>query len=80
MPSLFGGMSRVEPLGPPVHPVIIGWPREATRGAVRPFPAGHGISRETFYAVRTRVAKDGAAAAFGATVQASEGEAVEDHG
>jgi transposase InsO family protein len=58
-------MSRVEPVDPRVRLAIVQWPPDAPRGAVTTFCAEHGISRETFYAIRKRAATDGPAAALG---------------
>jgi putative transposase len=57
-------MSRVEPVDPRVRLAIVQWPPDAPRGAVTTFCAEHGISRETFYAIRKRAATDGLAAAL----------------
>lgn len=57
-------MSRVEPVDPRVRLAIVQWPPDAPRGAITTFCAEHGISRETFYAIRRRVAEDGPAAAL----------------
>lgn len=57
-------MSRVEPVDPRVRLAIVQWPPDAPRGAVSTFCAEHGISRETFYAIRRRAATDGPAAAL----------------
>ncbi|WP_460581598.1 integrase core domain-containing protein, partial [Humibacter ginsengisoli] len=43
---------------------MVGWPPDAPRGSVTTFCAEHGISRETFYAIRKRAAEDGPAAAL----------------
>lgn len=58
------GMSRVEPVDPRVRLAITQWPPDAPRGAVTTFCFEHGISRETFYAVRRRAASVGPAAAL----------------
>jgi putative transposase len=57
-------MSRLEPVDPRVRLAIVQWPFDAPRGAVSTFCAEHGISRETFYAIRKRAADDGPAAAL----------------
>ncbi|MHB1173139.1 MAG: integrase core domain-containing protein [Lacisediminihabitans sp.] len=57
-------MSRVEPVDPRVRLAIVQWPPDAPRGAVSTFCLEHGISRETFYAIRKRAAADGPAAAL----------------
>lgn len=57
-------MSRVDPVDPRVRLAIVQWPPDAPRGAVTTFCIEHGISRETFYAIRRRVAEDGPAAAL----------------
>jgi len=55
-------MSRIEPVDPRVRLAIVRWPPDAPRGAVTTFCEEHGISRETFYAIRKRAAVDGPAA------------------
>jgi transposase InsO family protein len=57
-------MTRVEPVDPRVRLAIVQWPDDAPRGAVTTFCLEHGISRETFYAIRKRAATDGPAAAL----------------
>jgi transposase InsO family protein len=57
-------MSRVEPVDPRVRLAIVQWPPDAPRGAITTFCVEHGISRETFYAIRRRAAEDGPAAAL----------------
>jgi len=57
-------MSRVDPVDPRVRLAIVQWPPDAPRGAVTTFCIEHGISRETFYAIRRRAAADGPAAAL----------------
>jgi len=57
-------MSRVEPVDPRVRLAIVQWPPDAPRGSITTFCAEHGISRETFYAIRKRAAQDGPAAAL----------------
>lgn len=57
-------MSRIEPVDPRIRLAIVRWPPDAPRGAVTTFCAEHGISRETFYAIRKRVTIDGPAAAL----------------
>lgn len=57
-------MSRVEPVDPRVRLAITQWPPDAPRGAVTTFCFEHGISRETFYAIRRRAASEGPAAAL----------------
>jgi putative transposase len=57
-------MSRIEPVDPRVRLAIVQWPPDAPRGAVTTFCVEHGISRETFYAIRKRAATDGPAAAL----------------
>lgn len=57
-------MSRVEPVDPRVRLAIVQWPSDAPRGSVTTFCREHGISRETFYAIRKRAAVDGPAAAL----------------
>ncbi|KHK98339.1 integrase [Microbacterium mangrovi] len=57
-------MSRVEPVDPRVRLAITQWPADAPRGSVTTFCVEHGISRETFYAIRKRAIVDGPAAAL----------------
>ena len=57
-------MSRVEPVDPRVRLAITQWPPDAPRGSVTTFCAEHGISRETFYAIRRRAALEGPVAAL----------------
>ena len=57
-------MSRVDPVDPRVRLAIVQWPPDAPRGSIASFCAEHGISRETFYAIRKRAAEDGPAAAL----------------
>ena len=57
-------MSRVEPVDPRVRLAIMQWPPDAPRGSVTTFCSEHGISRETFYAIRRRAAAEGPAAAL----------------
>lgn len=57
-------MSRVDPVDPRVRLAIVQWPPDAPRGSITTFCAEHGISRETFYAIRKRAAEDGPAAAL----------------
>jgi len=57
-------MSRVEPVDPRVSLAVVQWPPDAPRGAVTTFCVEHNISRETFYAIRRRVAADGPSAAL----------------
>ena len=57
-------MSRVEPVDPRVRLAITQWPPDAPRGAVTTFCLEHGISRETFYAIRKRARTEGPAAAL----------------
>jgi len=57
-------MSAVEPVDLRVRLAIVQWPPDAPRGAVTTFCAEHGISRETFYAIRRWAATDGPAAAL----------------
>ena len=57
-------MSRVEPVDPRVRLAIVQWPPDAPRGSVTTFCSEHGISRETFYAIRRRAAAEGPAAAL----------------
>ena len=57
-------MNPVEPVDPRVRLAIVQWPPDAPRGAVSTFCLEHGISRETFYAIRKRAAVDGPAAAL----------------
>ena len=57
-------MSRVEPVDPRVRLAIVQWPADAPRGSVTTFCLEHGISRETFYAIRRRAAVEGPAAAL----------------
>ena len=57
-------MSHIEPVDPRVRLAIVRWLPDAPRGAVTTFCAEHGISRETFYAIRKRAAVDGPAAAL----------------
>jgi putative transposase len=51
-----------EPIDPLVRLAISQWPDDAPRGAVSTFCAEHGISRKSFYELRTRVKTDGPAA------------------
>ena len=57
-------MSHIQPVDPRVRLAIVRWPPDAPRGAVTTFCAEHGMSRETFYAIRKRAAVDGPAAAL----------------
>ena len=57
-------MTRIEPVDPRVRLAIVQWPPDAPRGAVTTFCLEQEISRETFYAIRKRVATDGPAAAL----------------
>lgn len=57
-------MSRAQPVDPRVRLAIVRWPPDAPRGSVTTFCLEHGISRETFYAIRKRAAEDGPAAAL----------------
>ena len=57
-------MSRIDPVDPRVRLAIVQWPPDAPRGSITTFCAEHGISRETFYAIRKRAAEDGPAAAL----------------
>jgi putative transposase len=57
-------MSAVEPVDPRVRLAITQWPPDAPRGSVTTFCAEHGISRETFYAIRRRAVEEGQAAAL----------------
>jgi putative transposase len=57
-------MSRIERVDARVRLAIVQWPPDAPRGAITTFCAEHGISRETFYAIRKRAAMDGPAAAL----------------
>lgn len=54
-------MSRNEPVDPRVRLAISQWPDDAPRGAVVSFCSEHGISRKTFYALRSRAATEGPA-------------------
>ena len=47
------GMRGNEPVDPRVRLAIAQWPDDAPRGAVTTFCTEHGISRKTFYAIRT---------------------------
>jgi putative transposase len=51
-----------EPIDPRVRLAISQWPDDAPRGAVSTFCAEHGISRKSFYELRTRAKTDGPAA------------------
>lgn len=51
-----------EPIDPRVRLAISQWPEDAPRGAVSTFCAEHGISRKSFYELRTRAKADGPAA------------------
>jgi putative transposase len=51
-----------EPIDALVRLAISQWPDDAPRGAVSTFCAEHGISRKSFYELRTRVKTDGPAA------------------
>lgn len=55
-------MSRNEPVDPRVRLAISQWPDDAPRGAVATFCAEHGISRKTFYLLRSRATAEGPAA------------------
>lgn len=55
-------MAVNEPIDPRVRLAISQWPDDAPRGAVSTFCAEHGISRKSFYVLRTRVMTDGQAA------------------
>jgi putative transposase len=55
-------VSANEPIDPRVRLAISQWPDDAPRGAVSTFCAEHGISRKSFYELRTRVKTDGPAA------------------
>ena len=57
-------MSHSEPVDPRVRLAIVQWPPDAPRGSVSTFCLGHGISRESFYAIRKRAAMDGPASAL----------------
>ena len=57
-------MTAVEPVDPRVRLAITQWPSDAPRGAVTTFCAEHGISRETFYAIKRRALMEGQAAAL----------------
>lgn len=53
---------RVVPMD--VRSMVVAWPEDAPRGAVTRFVAEHPISRSQFYAIRARVAGEGALAAL----------------
>lgn len=55
-------MAAHDPIDPRVRLAISQWPDDAPRGAVSTFCAEYGISRKSFYELRTRVRTDGAAA------------------
>lgn len=55
-------MAVNEPIDARVRLAISQWPGDAPRGAVSTFCAEHGISRKSFYALRTRVKEEGPAA------------------
>jgi len=57
-------VSRNEPVDPRVRLAIVRWPVDAPRGAVSTFCAEEGISRKTFYEIRSRVVHEGEAAAL----------------
>lgn len=57
-------MSRAQLVDPRVRLAIVRWPPGAPRGSVTTFCLEHGISRETFYAIRKRAAEVGPAAAL----------------
>ena len=57
-------MSAVEPVDPRGSLAITQWTPDAPRGAVTTFCSEHGISRETFYAIKRRAAAEGQAAAL----------------
>jgi putative transposase len=57
-------MSLSETVDPRVRLAITQWPPYAPRGAVTTFCSEHGISRETFYAIRGRALEEGQAAAL----------------
>ena len=50
------------PVDPRIRLAISRWPDDAPRGAVTTFCVEHGISRKTFYVLRTRAETDGPAA------------------
>ena len=54
-------MAVHEPIDPRVRLAIAQWPDDAPRGAVTAFCAEHGISRKTFYLLRSRAATEGPA-------------------
>ena len=55
-------MAVNEPIDPRVRLAISQWPDDAPRGAVSTFCTEHGISRKSFYELRTRVLTEGPAA------------------
>ncbi len=55
-------MALSEPIDPRVRLAISQWPEDAPRGAVSTFCAEHGISRKSFYVLRSRAVADGPAA------------------
>ena len=57
-------MAAHEPIDPRVRLAIAQWPDDAPRGAVSTFCGEHGISRKSFYELRTRARVDGPAAAL----------------
>jgi putative transposase len=57
-------MPANEPVDPRVRLAVCQWPDDAPRGAVTTFCFEHGISRKTFYAIRTRAKQEGQAAAL----------------
>jgi putative transposase len=57
-------VNRNRPVDPRVRLAITQWAEDAPRGAVSTFCAEHEISRKTFYAIRSRVAVEGPAAAL----------------
>ena len=57
-------MSPLQPVDPRVRLAITRWPPDAPRGAVTTFCTEHGISRETFYAIKRRALEEGQAAAL----------------
>ena len=55
-------MATNEPIDPRVRLAISQWPDDAPRGAVATFCAEHGLSRKSFYELRSRAKADGPAA------------------
>ncbi|MGC5616647.1 DDE-type integrase/transposase/recombinase [Georgenia sp. Z1491] len=57
-------MGQNQEISSTVRYAITQWPTKAPRGAVTEFCQRHGISRKSFYAIRSRAAKEGPVAAW----------------